>query len=1266
MVYCKQYRKRSLHRMKTNSKKQSLLLLLGSAALLAVLALFAWGVSRSLAQNQSASKFPIQIQEYMASNTLYPNENGVCADWVELYNASDADIPIGGFKLTDQSRKARYTVPAGTVLPARGFYVIYCLRSAGEQYADFGLARSGGEEILLLNRKNVLIDAVETISLPENASAERGADGLFYVSLNPSPGAPAIDAPVQDETDVEEALRDVPGHIVLSEIIPGNTLYADANGVVCDLVELANTGDAAVELGGYVLQNGVDGERFTVPDGVALAPGQRYLIPCARAQGSDQYADFALSRSGGELLLLYAPDGVLTDHIATLPCGKNESIVRENGRPVVLSYATPGYPNTEAGYYDCLAAHTQQAPVRIAEIMTANASCYFPDGTAPDWVELCNATDAAFDLSGCGLSDGAASVRYTFPDGTTLPAGGYMVIPCDGNAGRADGAAHFGLSAAGGETVLLTAPDGTLLSAAVTVRADTDTALVYAFSVLPAMSEHPTPGYPNDENGLAAYRAAQIGTADLMITEIMPRNACTVAAKNGSFADWIELYNGGSAALTLSDFCLSDRKDDPTRFPLPDVTLAPGEYALVFCDKAAGGDAAELWVPFGLSGKGGMVTLSSRTGSVFDRVEYPDAEKDRSFRRADDGTFAVTDYPTPGYPNTATGYTSFSKAWSPAGLYIAEVMPSNRSYARTGGQYYDWIELCNGSDGPIALQNYCLTDDNTLPDKYVLPNVTLQSGGRILIYCSGDASLTGKNAYHCPFRLNGGEDCVYLYAKDGTLCDYLHVYKVPPEGSIGRKDRTGGPYLFTTPTPNARNTGGVFAAQTSDAPIADKTSGIYDGAGSVVVTLSAPGTIYYTTDGSAPTERSAVCSGPLRIAKTTVLRAAALEPNKRLSDVITLAYTLNEGHTLPVLHLAIAPEDFSGSRGIYSHPQERWQRAGSIVYTDANGTVAHDCGVRISGQHSRTRPQKSFKLLFTGEYGGRLCYDIFGEDCEFNSFPALLLRAGLDSKYGLYREPLAQQPAMPYRDTTFVQDSLPIVVYVNGEYYGIYQFMEALNEETLADRLDVRTDSITLFKGYMYPEHRNYEIYQLMQYVQTHDMKNPEYYAYAKAHLAFEDLIDWGIFEAYCYNDDLSANVRYFNSTQDDGRWHFVYYDVECGFKAPASFEQVFKSGQTAIFFKALLQNAEFKDMFLKRLAYHCAHTFRQEDMLALLYAYDDAVREESVRHFKRWGLQPITYVYNFNQMERLLKADRVQQLKTSAQKLLGMSSVAFNAYFAG
>ena len=1245
-----------------------LLLALSMAALGGVF-FFAKQVSSGLSTNQSTSKFPVQIQEYMASNTLYPNANGVCADWVELYNSSAADIDIGGFKLTDENRKARYTVPSGTVLPGHGYYVIYCMRSGGSEYADFGISRTGGEDLMLLNRKNVLIDAVKTMALPENASAERDETGEFHISYQPSPGAAALPPAAESDAPAEKVLQAVPGPVALSEVVPGNTLYADEQGRITDMVELVNTSDAPVDIGGWVLQQEIDGKQLELPQGTVVAPGGYYIIHCARNQTDGLYADFGISRSGGELLLLYTNDGTLTDFLTTEPCGKNESTVHENGTVRVSPFITPGFANTQEGYAACLAAHTAGNPVQISEIMTANRSIVYPDGSTPDWVELFNNSAQDVDLSGYGFSGTAASVRYTFPQGTVVPAGGYLVLPCDGNDGKGANAAHLGLSAEGGETVLLTRPDGTLYAAVVTVASEPDVSLVYDGSVLPTVTKQPTPGFANDESGVAAYLATipqPNVTQGLVISEFMPDNECTIASRDGHFADWVELYNESAQGIDLSQFCLSDKESELARFRLPARTLAPGEYLLIWCGKDIQGAPDEIWAPFGLSSKNGGLFLSSLSGVIVDKAYYAASETDRSFFREASGAFSSTDCPTPGHANTAAGYREALADWVPEGLYISEVMPSNRTVARTNGEYYDWVEICNGTASSLRLGGFCLTDEKDVPNKYALPNVTLKSGESLLIYCSGDASLTGKGYYHCPFKLNGGEDRLYLYGADGRLLDYLHIYKVPPQGSIGRNRRDGRIMLYETPTPFKENRGGTELLQFSVMPTADRGSGIYEDAESFFVSLSAPGTIYYTMDGSRPTAQSAVYTTPVQISRTSVLRAVALEADKHLSDVLTLAYTVNEGHNLPVVNLVMAPDDLFGNKGIYSHPNETWQRDGCIVYTDANGTVTHDCGVRLSGQHSRTRKQKSFKLIFSSQYGGRLRYDIFGDTCEQQSFPQLLLRAGLDSKYGIYREPLIQKLALPYRSTTFVQDSVPCVVYVNGEYYGIYQFMESLSEETLADRLGVHPDSITLFKGYMYSNHRQYEIYQLLEYVEKHDMTKQEYYEYAKSHLAFEDLIDWAIFEGYCKNTDISGNVRYFKSTETDGRWHFVFYDVECGFKRAADFGSVLGDGQTSIFLKALLKNREFRDMFLRRLAFHCENTFQQEKVLALLHWYDDAVRPEYTRHFLRWEMQPATYVHNYNKMERLLQADRVKELKLSAKKFLKMSDVEYNKYFKG
>lgn len=1248
-----------------NNNKSTLLILILSIALLIVFVILVSQISIARRDYHSTSKFPVQIQEYMSSNSLYPNEQGVCTDWVELYNSSDSEINISGFKLTDESSKPRYTIPAGTVLPGHGYYVIYCLRSGDDTYADFGIARNGGEDILLLNRKNVLVDSIKTISLPENASAERDETGAFRVSTQPSPGGPSNAEILKDTNNPEDILKTVSSSVLISEVISGNTLFSDENGFVADIVELVNISDLPVDIGGYCLQDDVNGNQFTCSSGTVIEPHGYYCIYCARAQNGTEYADFALSRNGGELLLLYTKSGELADYITTRTCGKNESTARINDSVITVWHATPGYANTDEGYYSCMESFSSSSPVRISEIMAFNAGFLYRNEDSPDWIELHNVSDKDVDISGYGLSDNLSTVRYTIPEGTILPAGGNTVIFCSSNPGVSEDTARFGISSKGGETVLLTKRDGTLSCCAVTIPSEENTSLVYNDGIIPTVSIQPTPGFSNDAEGIAAYLGTRPSIASgLVISEIMPCNACTFASGDGFFPDWVELHNIGVEDVNLNAFCLSDRESDLSRFLLPDRILKPDEYILILCNKDLSGSQNEIWAPFGLSSKGGAVYLSSRDGILIETAAYPAADDDRSFTASEEGSFLETDYPTPGLANTGAGYWESLLSWVPNSLYISEVMPSNRSVARTNGEYYDWIELCNGGTESINLGAFYLTDDNQIANKFKLPDITLEGGERVLIYCSGDISLSDAVSYHCPFKLNSGEDHVYLYSSDAKLVDYLHIYNVPSGGTIGRQDRTGGVFVYDTPSPGEKNKNGTEALQLSTMPLSDQSSGIYDNCNGFFITLSAPGDVFYTTDGSEPTSSSKRYTDPIYITKTSVLRAAALEDEKRFSKVLTLAFTLNEGHNLPVLNLVLDPNDFSGKKGIYSHPKETWQRDASIVYADANGIITHDCGIRISGQHSRTRPQKSFKLIFSDQYGGRLRYDIFGDSCEQKSFPELLVRAGLDSKYGIYREPLIQQMAMPYRDTTFVQDSVPCVVYINGTYYGIYQFMESLCEDTFADRLDVRTDSITMYKGYLYPEHKHLEIYQLLQYVKEHDMSNSECYEYAKAHLDLDNLIDWAIFQAYCKNTDISGNVRYFMSSETDGRWHFAFYDVECGFKQSAGIEYVLSIGQTADFLTALLHNGEFKDMFLRRFAYHCDNTFQQEKVLALLHEYDSAVRPETERHFLRWGLKPITYVYNYNQMERLLEADRVAEMKRSVKLKLDLSDAEYQFYF--
>ena len=100
--------------------------------------------------------------------------------------------------------------------------------------------------------------------------------------------------------------------------------------------------------------------------------------------------------------------------------------------------------------------------VVINEVCTKNTTYAAPDGGFYDWVELYNGTGKTADISGWGLSDKETKpYRFTFPEGTSIPAGGHIIVFCDGDAALNDPSiAPFGLSTSG-EVLTLTDKNGT-------------------------------------------------------------------------------------------------------------------------------------------------------------------------------------------------------------------------------------------------------------------------------------------------------------------------------------------------------------------------------------------------------------------------------------------------------------------------------------------------------------------------------------------------------------------------------------------------------------------------------------------------------------------------------------------------------------------------------------------------------------------------------------------------------------------------------------
>ena len=143
----------------------------------------------------------------------------------------------------------------------------------------------------------------------------------------------------------------------------------------------------------------------------------------------------------------------------------------------------------------------------------------------------------------------------------------------------------------------------------------------------------------------------------MRINEFIALNESTLADEDGTYADWIELYNEGTADQSLAGWCLTDDPAEPGKWIFPDVTLPAGGYLLVF---ASGKDrhiaGYELHTGFSLDGDGEYLALVSPAGnpvSAFDPA-FPIQQTDLSYGFLD-GYYCVFGVPTPGSENMGSG-----------------------------------------------------------------------------------------------------------------------------------------------------------------------------------------------------------------------------------------------------------------------------------------------------------------------------------------------------------------------------------------------------------------------------------------------------------------------------------------------------------------------------------------------------------------------------------------------------------------------------------
>ena len=287
--------------------------------------------------------------------------------------------------------------------------------------------------------------------------------------------------------------------------------------------------------------------------------------------------------------------------------------------------------------------------VVISEFMEKNRTILRDeDGDFSDWIELWNQSDETVDISGWNISDRENQLGWTLPE-MSLEPGQRIVIFASGKDRQGD-ELHTDFSLSGDEGVWLRNEYGYLCSSSLCTDCDGDVSMALGADGGYEQSLYPTPGYENTAAGWDSFQQSLNCDSSLTINEAVVYNLNS-APVNKEYYDWVELKNSSGQTLLLSDYYISDDKDDYLQYRLPEVELGPGELIVLYCTAEALPEGYYA-TGFELSSENEQLYLGSTEGELLDCVSLKDIPYLGSFgRMAGEAGWFYFSSPSPGAEN---------------------------------------------------------------------------------------------------------------------------------------------------------------------------------------------------------------------------------------------------------------------------------------------------------------------------------------------------------------------------------------------------------------------------------------------------------------------------------------------------------------------------------------------------------------------------------------------------------------------------------------
>ncbi len=339
----------------------------------------------------------------------------------------------------------------------------------------------------------------------------------------------------------------------------------------------------------------------------------------------------------------------------------------------------------------------------------------------------------------------------------------------------------------------------------------------------------------------------------------------------------------------------------------------------------------------------------------------------------------------------------------------------------------------------------------------------------------------------------------------------------------------------------------------SPAPSPSINGGFYDHPVKVILSCGKnEDSIYYSLDGSIPTKRSLRHKRPIHIAKTVTLRFRSFQKGYFPSETVTHTYFINDEFKIPVVSLVSDPVNlWNKYSGIYENPNKRgrkWERHAHLEYfkDKYRNPVRLPATVRIHGGWSRSKPKKSFRISYSlsAINNSDTKNSIFTQESHASERTIILRAGGSNVKYRL-RDELFQSLYSEIGGLSSLFE--PIMLFVNGKIWGIYNIRERINEEFLIKRFgngEYELVSARYLLGSKEDRKRSIRL------LESSNLSTQAEFDRIKEVIDIKNTTDYWLLNIYAGNMDWPhANLfMYRKQHQEDKRWRWISWDADCSF----------------------------------------------------------------------------------------------------------------------